>query len=205
LSATLLPPAPHLEARSITDASKSNRAIAVAIVLDFVAIGLSIVGICLWLPSFLPNIHIDHRGPIDAHRPFFTPFPVTNDGLSSVYEVYWLCRMNSMIFADGTKVTPNDSSGFLTHRLDRAGTVDLFCPEPVIPNNPLKFADIVVGIAFTPRLLHRQLGKCAHFVTHVSGDNIDWKQVIEDDANCADIMKDQFQSGPLNLQPLFSK
>src|SRR5260370_6172482 len=100
LSATPTPPTTRSEP---DDVQSKRRTFQTA--LDMVAIVLAVISLVAWIPSFLPSIHIDHRGSIDPARPFFTPFAVTNQGLSAVHEVSWICQMNAVEFANGLNVT----------------------------------------------------------------------------------------------------
>jgi hypothetical protein len=190
-------PSPQSSERSRTDAANSNFQTPgrLAFSLNILSAVLSVIGILLWLPSFLPDIHVDHRSEIDPTHPFFTPFSVTNDGLFAVKDVFWFCRQRSIMFADGSEGRPNTTSGASMERFPRGATIDLFCPEPVSPSNPLAYADVEVGITFIPALslLRRDQTVCAHFVTQTAGSHLDWVQHSELNQECL---------APMDLWPL---
>jgi len=188
---------PQLQDRSETDAAQSRNP-GIRLMVDIVSISIGLIGIGLWIPSFYPDIRITHRDSSDPNRPFAAAFPVTNDSLTAIFEVFWVCRLNAAEFADGTKVTPFNSTGFLTHRLDRGSTVDLACSEPFSPNNPLMFADIEIGISFTPHLIHKQMAACGHFFLDRYHPAIGWRESVEDPQHCDDWVRTLFTPG----QPL---
>lgn len=157
--------------------------------LSVISAVLSVLGIFLWLPSFRPDIHIEHHGLIDPKQPFRTAFSVTNDGLTSVSEVTSFCRMNDIVFAKGGNAGGGTEWQFLTHRLNRAATVDRFCPETwsAMPDNPVTFADIEIGIVYQLYLMRWET--CAHFQTKLFSDHLEWIEVIEDDQRCSNAAK----------------
>jgi hypothetical protein len=154
----------------------------VALILDLVALVLSILGIFLWFPSYLPNIHVDHRGPTNSGDPFEVPFSVTNNGYFSVFNVDFSCRLNHV------QTTRGDSVGGIAlmdtsvaQELQRSATFDLLCPFKQQFNlkidDSIKSANINIGVMFSPRLSFRRTIRCANFIAVAnSHGTLDWVQ-----------------------------
>ena len=164
-----------------------------ALALDVVAIGLSIVGILLWAPSYSSNIHVDHRGSVDARLPFTTLFSITNNGYFAVFDVRVSCRLNQVTSTNGLKVegiTVEKRPGMTIQELERSETFDVPCPfENVFkmsPNDSISSASIDVAVSFIPRLWHVRHLKCVEFdaAADAHGD-LNWMQKPVPAENCA--------------------
>jgi hypothetical protein len=92
-------------------------------------------------------------------------------------------------FAKGGYVRPNYALLSLTHKLDRAATVDLFCPVPITtPEDPIIFAEIEIAVDFIPRLMRKPQIACARFMIKPTGEHPDWAEVVEDDKDCSNLL-----------------
>jgi hypothetical protein len=168
------------------DERRSNRLGVVRLFLDL----LGIVGILLWLPSFLPNLHVDHRSSSDPKDPFSAPFSATNNGLTSIWDVRFGCNLNneSSVTAEGSPMSTM-SAGFnwfhqLAPEIDRGDTFDFTCPFNglLIPKATLVHADIDVVISFVPRFVHWRLSKCVRFIAvPTEQGHLEWFQRPDDD------------------------
>ena len=182
--------------RSGSGADRSKRR-TVRDVIDWLAIVLSVLSAFLWLPSFLPDIHIDHRGTVSSTNPFETPFAITNNGLSAVFDLRYYCKVDFVYYLMGATVNPPLSYTVMVRgddRLGRGETADLICLGLKFPTTrvPVVQAQIEIGVTFVPRLIHKRMRVCSTFWTHFAGtkieEGLDWLQRPERDPNrCATI------------------
>jgi hypothetical protein len=140
---------------------------------------LSIIGICLWLPSFSSDIHIDRRGIVNPTDPFKTPFELTNDGLFPIYNVGYSC-LGSIMYSQGSELPLGPDYAFVTRRLGRGETADIMCLHlegPKVPQVVLAGAQIT---AMFTTLYYKHGTACGAFVTHFVGlgleKGLDWRQ-----------------------------
>jgi hypothetical protein len=181
-------PAPPLR----TDDSRANHRTWPRALIDSSAFLLTIISLLLWIPTFYPDIHIDHRGPVDPTQPFATPFAVTNDGIKAVYHVGFTCTYRSVLLADGSVKSISPSVFVLVaDRLSRGETIDVSCFGIGSVNGiAVKQAQVDVLVTFSAFSFvsfdpHKQSTACEQFTTFPTALGLDWRERPEDDKqNC---------------------
>lgn len=172
------------QAPSKGDLRETTRSRNLPLVLDVVAIALSIFGMLLWIPSFRPLIQIANNNYFDPHDPFSAPFSVSNNGLFPVYNVQFSCILFEMISSRGLIITGAN----IRHKLPAASVLrrgdklDILCPltQFAVGITPITKADIDVIVTFTAPLIRLQ--SCARFTTFSTPDgSLHWMQSPETD------------------------
>jgi hypothetical protein len=163
-------------------------------ILDFLALALAIFSMLFWLPSYLPNLHIDHRGETDPASPFNVAFSVTNDGYFSVSQVDVECRVNEIILKNGASIVSLAITKGIegVPELRRSDTYDALCEfESLIktPDNPVARANIDIAVTYRPRAWPKRIVKCANFRTIKNSDgSLHWLQKPADYGRCTRTM-----------------
>ncbi len=167
--------------------------------LDGLAIFLSVLSLVLWLPSFAPNVHLDHRGPLDQKQPFSASFSITNNGLSTIFDVDFDCIVNKLEARNlALEIIGVTGFVFAAAKMDRSDTFDFVCPlrnvfGEMIDNLETISADIdiVVGFTLAPHFLRWRSYKCAHFVAQLSNSGrLEWLQRPQPDKKKCRLLMD---------------
>lgn len=136
----------------------------------WLGIALGVVGIVLWIPSFLPAISFGITSTLEETVPLATPFSVINSGLLDIYAVRFRCQLvdvkieRGFLQIIGIGLTDaRDIADVLAPR----DSYDVVCPFHDIyePQGSVIYADIKIVAFFRPKFLPLTRVKCARFVT----------------------------------------
>jgi hypothetical protein len=177
--------------RSKTDAVRFNRP-TFRTFLDIVAIALSLIGLVLWIPSFLPNIQIRHYNSSDVLSSKLIPFSVTNNGLGAVYDVRAMCFIRDLTTNRNNTVGPIGivDSVSRAFELPRSDTFDFSCPAAKVfhfsPDERIVSALVDIVISYVPVAIPLARHKCVLFDANVDESNqLQWLQRPElDNETC---------------------
>jgi hypothetical protein len=159
-----------------------------ASLLNILSALLSILVILFWYPSFSPNIQIRQHESPNPQSVGLVPFSITNNGLTTIFDVAVGCQFNSFI-TSGHHTFAHSFITDMPHShavsLERSETFDVNCsPTNGILRLPaedvLTTADLIVVAEFTPRprFFSGRHVKCAHFT--LLGDSMGHMQWLEE-------------------------
>ena len=182
-----LPPKKALPAKG--DPASSNRLGRLSLILDLVAIVLSIFGVILWAPSFRPLVQLENGNYVDPSDPFNAPFTISNNGLFAVHDVRFSCVIYYMVGdsvgIEGGQFTRRNP---LAETFERGGRIDQPCPVTEYLKGkgvlPIKTADITIIVTFITAFMHFQT--CSRFKTFPATDSntLRWMQIPGDADRC---------------------
>ena len=98
---------------------------------------LTVVGVLLAIPPFLPWISVSTETTLDPTDPFATPFIVYNEGYLPIYNVRVVCHTNRLVTDPRHTGDQWDVTGFrsvrspMLDKIDARGRVTSECWPPI--------------------------------------------------------------------------
>jgi hypothetical protein len=174
LSLSQKPPAPAMDVSQSADQGGQRGW------LFWIGLVLTVAGVVLWIPSFLPTISFV-PGSYDTASPFSTPFAITNNGLLKINAVKFVCTIIQINYKEYIQVEGIGLSkeSLVSDNLKPRDTFDVVCPFYPMAKvvKTIENAEIEIVVSFKPQFIPFTRLKCARFITepHPAG-GLRWLQ-----------------------------